>query len=412
MSAAARNNCATQFDGVSPGVTNFKMGAPGVETLSKCTEILKKATIHRMDEPNAHQLFQYGPESGDRQFLETLASFLTEEYQSPVQADDMIVTAGATQALNVLTHLLFSNGDLVFMEDPTYFLSIRMLESEHGMKYASVPVDDEGIVPSELEKVLQAHQDYRPRELTERKPFWAMLYLIPVYHNPTGVCLSPDRCREVIKLARKYNLLVLCDDVYNLLHFPDKTAPQRLFTYDDKSDPEYQGNVVSNGTFSKIFGPGIRLGWMELPDRVKDIIITSGMARSGGGFNHTMSGVMTSVISLGLLTNLLKESRKDYQAQCEALCGVLKKKLPTASFKEPSGGYFLWVKLPDGIQAPELLKRCEADAQLTFVTGHVTSPTGKFIDHVRLSFSYYDKDVLAVGAERLMGVLDKIRAGQ
>ena len=97
-----------------------------------------------------------------------------------------------------------------------------------------------------------------------------MFYTIPTFHNPTGVVLSEDKSKRLIQMARKYDMIIVCDDVYNMLHYgKDSKAPKRLFAYDDPNDPDYKGNVVSNGSFSKILGPGYRVGWMEMCSRLE-----------------------------------------------------------------------------------------------------------------------------------------------
>ena len=182
--------------------------------------------------------------------------------------EDVIATAGATQGLHLLSHLLFSPGDIVFVENPTFFLANTIFESDAGLRLIGgklvhnslmllesiflVPLDERGLIPEELEKLIEANKHHRPRELSEKKPFWAMLYSLATFQNPCGMCLPPgqsthypttsetvakanffvvDRCRRVIKIARKHNILVVTDDVYNLIcHKP----PPRLFSFDTK----------------------------------------------------------------------------------------------------------------------------------------------------------------------------------
>lgn len=375
------------------------MGSPRMSMLEKCREILKTAAIHRMDEPDAYTLFQYGPEIGDRKFREAVAKLLTDGYQAPVDVNDIVATAGATQGLHLLSHILFSPGDIVFVEDPTYFLATEIFQSDANLNVKAVPMDDSGIIPEELEKVIEANKNYKPRELTVRKPYWGILYVLANFQNPRGMCLPPDRCRRVIELARKHNLLVISDDVYNLIYH--EKPPVTLFSYDKKSDPDYVGTAISNGSFSKIFGPGMRLGWLEAPQKVRNIILSTGLAASGGSFNHTAAGIMASVIELGLLDNLLKEARPMYREQCHALCSTLKAEVPSLELIQPSGGYFVWIKLPGGLNGKELLDLCKKKYDIAFCPGELTSVDGHFKDYIRLSFSHYDKETLTDSARRL-----------
>lgn len=391
-----------------PGLTNLKMGAPDDATLKKCVQVFREAAEHRLAEADARLLFQYGPEAGDGRFRVTLAKFLSDEYRSPVKPENLFVTSGATNGLLLLAYLMFTSGDLVFCEDPTYFMAISILRDDSELDLVSVPTDNHGIIPEELEKRLQASHAHRSHPLTPKRPFWAMLYLIPAFQNPTGSVLGPDRFKKIISLARRYKLLVVCDDVYNLLYFGNGGPQNRLFAFDDPEDAGYQGNVVSNCTFSKIFGPGIRLGWLEVPIHVRDALVSSGTSFSGGGLNHTSSGLMTSAISLGLLGALLEETRKSNEAKCLEASGILRNKYPgLLSFQDPIGGYFLWVKLPNGLKAADILKLCEEaeGLKVSFFCGNALSPTGSFADHIRISFVFYDVSTLIPAIHKLADVI-------
>jgi DNA-binding transcriptional MocR family regulator len=406
-------NEKTLFDDMGSGIdVNLKMGSPGDYLLRKSNELMKKATLHRLGESDAFQLFQYGPEAGDIDFRKELAGFLTKEYMDDVRVDDLIVTSGATQGLVLLSRLFFSSGDTVFVEDPTYFIALRALQNDCGLKCIPSPMDGEGIIPDELERRLETHLPTTSRESGGTKPFSSMLYLVPTFHNPTGACLSPDRCRQIVEIARKYNLLVVCDDVYNLLAFSQDEAShilrKRLFAYDNPNDSNYAGNVVSNATFSKLFGPGLRLGWLEAPPRVRDVVLSSGQVLSGGSLNHLTSGLMARVISQGLLQQHVQESRSLYKDQCEAVCSVLRDKLPSATFTDPQGGYFLWMKLPSPLKAADVVSRCEQELKITFFTGDLASPTSHFKDYVRISFSFYSVDVLTSAMSKVADLINSM----
>jgi DNA-binding transcriptional MocR family regulator len=133
------------------------------------------------------------------------------------------------------------------------------------------------------------------------KLFWACYYAIPTFHNPTGILFSPETCRQLIQLARAEDILIACDDVYNLIYYDEQVgSPKRLFAYDSDTDTDFRGNVISNGSFSKILSPGIRMGWMECPPRITDLFRNSGILKSGGAANNYMSGIISSMIQLGL----------------------------------------------------------------------------------------------------------------
>jgi len=136
------------------------------------------------------------------------------------------------------------------------------------------------------------------------------------------------------------------------------------------------------------------------------------VALSGGGFNHATSGIMTSIISLGILGDLVKNAQKLYQTRCSAVCDAIRKHMPTASFHKPQGGYFAWIKLPNGIKAADVLQRCEEEHKITFLQGDLCSLTGSFQDHIRISFSFYDINVLVETAESIAKVVNSISQGK
>ncbi|XP_064405245.1 uncharacterized protein LOC135350394 [Halichondria panicea] len=403
-------NFYTQFDSVmGENILNLVMGAPSESMLKMAASKFQQATIARMEGELPQWLMHYGAESGDGKFLTAMATFLSEEYGAPVAREDLVTTAGASMGLVLLANLLFTSSDLVFVENPTYFVATKVIGLDSGMTMVPVATDSGGINTDELEKALESKVGQRQRELTDRRPFWGMLYLVSTIHNPTGVSLTTERCRRVVELARKYNLLVVCDDVYNLLYFGDK-PPHRLFQFDKKSDPDYKGNVVSNGTFSKVFGPGCRIGWLEAPKRVKEIVLSSGYMSSSGGWNHTMSGIMGSVINSGSLKEMLQIARPLYQEQCQMACEVLRTQLPGASFVEPHGGYFLWVRLPGNISGEEVAKRLKEQYNTLILNGSKCSITGDFKDCLRVTYSFNSKDRVRQGVENLVKVVKAMQA--
>ncbi|KAK6196201.1 hypothetical protein SNE40_001471 [Patella caerulea] len=298
--------------GRASGCISLMEGIPGVDTLKPCREILQKATTHLLDsELNTSRTFAYGPEQGDEEVRRVLASFLTEQYghEEPVDADKIILTAGATQGAHLIATLLFGHGTTCFIEDPTYFIMHKMLSEDLKMNLIPVKLDSEGMDVEELDKLLTQH---KPDVIPEDQLYWSFIYSIPVYHNPTGISYSPERCRALIECARKHKVLIIAEDVYNLLCYNTPHPPKRLIAYDNPSDPNYYGSVVSNGTFSKILAPCFRLGWIEGPDAVVQRLVKSFVAYSGGSFNHFGSLVASSILKLNLLQPHIESLKKIY----------------------------------------------------------------------------------------------------
>ncbi|KAJ1523394.1 hypothetical protein ONE63_001259 [Megalurothrips usitatus] len=292
-------------------VCNLCAGTPGPDILRLCTDVFEKATSHKMalERENAY-LFQYGATAGPWEFRDELSRFLASRYKDTVHRDDLILTCGATHGLQLILNSFVEPDGVIFVEELTYMIAISVFREFASMKIVTVPFSDEGVVPEELERIVAAEKSARgDRTAWDRtcKPFWAVFYTIPVHHNPTGVCASEAVCAGVVRAARALDFLVVCDDVYNLLHYSEEVpAPRRLFSVERSLCQTAPGggvprNVISNGSFSKILAPGVRVGWLEAPAPLVRQLTTSGILRSGGGVNAYMAGVLASALQLGLL---------------------------------------------------------------------------------------------------------------
>lgn len=391
------NIFTTAFSHLESGpkkIYSLSVGGPSSYLLHKAAELIQKATISLHKSEHCPNALQYGIEEGPMAFRMELAKFLSEHYADAVDQEDLWASAGASQGLDFIGHTLFQPGDVVFVEEPAYFIGLRALRDDLGMKVIGVPSDKDGMIVGELEKRLMEHSNDL-RLPKEKKPYSAMLYIVPTFNNPTGSYLPAERCQKLIMLLRKHNVLALCDDVYNLLSFNECTPPpQRLFSFDKKSDADYKGNVISNGSFSKILGPGLRLGWIEAPERVRKVLKTSAYAMSGGCFNQYMACVVSVAIQEGLLKEHLFTLRKVYSRQLDALCKALDKYLPGQfSYQKPNGGYFVWVTFPQEIDCDKLFDVCKNEYLIEFNYGSRFCATpGKFKNCIRLSFSYNEPD--------------------
>ncbi|XP_070531721.1 uncharacterized protein [Ptychodera flava] len=387
----------------------LEVGAPGKPELEDCIDILNKATQHRMQTENGY-MFQYGCWRGDCKFRLQMSKFLTEEYDDEVDCEELMVTCGATNGIYMVTSLLFNRGDIVFIEDPSFFIALQIFRKDLGMKLVPVPSNDEGINIEEFDKVLSEYQRASSHQPTEERPYWSMVYLIPTFNNPKGTCLSPERCKQVVTLARKYNILILCDDVYNLLSYipgekpEDKPlpSPRRLFAYDKKTDPDYVGNVISNGSFSKILGPGMRIGWVEAPRKVLNVLEKSAYTWSGGGWNNYTSAILASALELGLVSKHLLMIRKKYRDNLDSVYQTLIDDMPSGvKIIKPQGGFFIWIEFPENIDAGKLGEYCENEYGVSFAHGKNFSTTGSFRNCARVTITYYERDVLVTAAQKI-----------
>ncbi|XP_033643456.1 uncharacterized protein YER152C-like isoform X1 [Asterias rubens] len=394
---------------------NLTVGGPGPDRLKAVAGLLSKASVKRMGEEAAGEadLLQYGNPYGDPLCRIELAKFLSDAYGMPVDCNDLLTTGGATQAMSFLLSYFFTAGDTIFVEDPTYFIHLGIFK-DADMKAVPVPLQKDGIDTETLEVKLKEMKAKSSWEPTAAHPFRAMLYVITVFQNPTTLCYSKAKCERIIELAREYDLLVVSDDIYNVLSWVPTggdelgLAPPRLFSYDKKDDPGYKANVVSCGSFSKFMCPGVRLGWFETAPRIIDMMRKSSYLLSGGNFNTLASGIMGAALEMNLVQNHLAWLRKTYSASSRAMWKTLQAEMPEGvRVAEPQGGYFIWVELPEGSDAAEVLKIAKEEFKVAFLPGQKASPSGKYANCMRLSFSFYLDSDLQEGAKGIAAATKK-----
>lgn len=384
------------------GGISLRIPAPSLSLTSHLSEIFEKCSKERLvnERGFSNFLFQYGSSKGDTLYRVQLAKFLSQEYNSPVQPQDIMCTAGSTIGILLLSVTYFESNDLVFMENPAYYGGIDIF-NDLNRKIVHVDLDQDGIRPDLLEQSILEHYPKNGFKPSDKKPFWAMVYLVPVYHNPTSACLSEERSKRIVKLARKYHLLILCDDVYNLLSLkltPDGTSfhppSKRLYEFDHRDDADFFGNVISNGSFSKIVSPGLRLGWMEGPPHILDKLRQGGIIQSGGALNHVMSGLVAQVLASGSLHTFTNTMRKSLKEKLDGAVEILNEELQGAvKFHVPEGGFYLWIELPDGIDAAKFEKFSIENYKIDFIPGSIFSSNQEtFKSFVRMSFSFNEKE--------------------
>ncbi|XP_062544047.1 uncharacterized protein LOC134211314 [Armigeres subalbatus] len=387
-------------------IINLSAGAPGPDLLSECCKSFKIATEHRMkfELENNSYLFQYGPSIGTTEFRQTLAGFLSWGYQSNVNASDLVQTSGATHGLHLILSTLIDLTGFIFVDEVTYMIALETFQQFDSMKIVPVPLTREGPHIDTLSQLIKKHK-FKP---SDNKLFWGVYYTIPTFHNPTGILFSEEVNKQLIRLARNNDILIACDDVYNLLYYSsgnnllNQEPPKRLFAYDieDIGNDGWKGNVISNGSFSKILSPGIRLGWMECPPRCVEVFRASGVLKSGGAANNYTGGIVTSMIQLGLAQKQLSMYSEKYAERLRTACEVLRAKLPKGChFVVPKGGYFIWIELPP--VSDELLKYHMQLFGVCAITGNRFSPTGTYKNRIRLTFAFHSPDVLEVGVDKL-----------
>jgi DNA-binding transcriptional MocR family regulator len=329
---------------------------------------------------------QYGAERGDGYFRRALADFLTMAHATQVNPGSLFVTAGASSALDLLCTLYTRPGDLVFVEEPTYFLALRIFE-DHNLRVTPIPVDGQGLRRDALEGHLD---EFVPK----------FIYTIPTFQNPSGLTLSQVRREKLVELAQRYNFLVLADEVYHLLPYT-QTPPQAFAVFAERVE-----QVISINSFSKILAPGLRLGWVQAHETIIERLAGCGLLDSGGGMNPFTSALVRGLIESGGLEQNIAGLRMEYTRRLEALDVALRQHLPAAEYTRPVGGFFFWVRLP-GVDAAELRPKAHK-YKVDFRPGALFSSRQGLQDYVRLGFCYYAPTDLEEGVKRLSECLGEV----
>lgn len=223
-------------------------------------------------------------------------------------------------------------------------------------------------------------------------------YTIPTFHNPSSRTLCAARREKLVQLSLDYNFKIVADEVYQLLAYTiTPPPPMAKFT-------EY-GSVLSLGSFSKILAPGLRLGWIQTQADLMERLVKNGLIFSGGGLNPFTSAIVQSAIELDLQAKQLSHLKQVYSQRKNALNSALRENLgDLVSFVEPGGGFFTWLRLPQGLDAEKLLPEANKH-DVNFLPGSNFSPQRGLKNHMRLSFAYYEASELKEAVKRLSAVI-------
>jgi 2-aminoadipate transaminase len=363
-----------------PGLISFAGGFPDPRTFprERAAELL--AEFAATGESGA---FQYAPTRGLAGPLDAIAGRIEDTQGRRPADDELLVTSGAIEALELVGKTFLDPGDLVVVEGPTY-LGALMAFRGFGAELTVVPIDDDGLQVDELERQLSA--GFRPK----------LLYSIPDHQNPAGVSLATERREALVELARRYGFLVFEDVAYRELGFSGESSPSLWSLAPDV--------VVQAGTTSKTFFPGVRLGWAAAPATISARLVSAkqNTDQCAGALGQRL---FEEYVRRGWIEEQLAASRSLYRRKCEGMLRALEQAMPGGvRWTRPGGGFFTWLTLPDGGDSG-LLARRAAEAGVGIVPGSVFFPDGRGSDNVRLSFSLVDEAAIDAGIPRLARLL-------
>ncbi len=372
-----------------PGIISFAGGFPDSAMFD--VDGIREASQAALDKDPGAAL-QYGATEGFNPLREQLAQFMASKGAKDVASEQLIVTTGSQQALDLLGKTLIGPGDKVIVEGPTFLATIQCFRL-YGADLVSAPIDGNGVQTDQLEQLMAKH---KPK----------FVYLIPTFGNPSGAMLSAERRKRVLELAVKYNTIIVEDDPYGDLYFGDEPPPSLL-----AMSPQVPGSrelLVHCGSLSKVLSPGLRVGWMIGP---AELLAKATMCKqfSDAHTSTFAQATATEYLKAGRMPATLDTVRRVYAQRARTMGDALRKELGDAvSFVQPQGGLFVWARLTGAggkvKDGNDYAKRA-IEQSVAFVPGapfFCANP-----DHAtfRLSFATASEDKILEGVSRLAKAL-------
>jgi 2-aminoadipate transaminase len=365
-------------------VISFSGGFPDPSTFAgqELAHILSEVA----DDP---AVFQYAPTAGLPGMRAWLADRLERlEGRAPAE-EELIVTSGGIEGLELLGKSLVDQGDVVAVEAPSYLGAIMGFRSFEA-DVVGIDIDDQGL-----------DIDATARLFAERRP--KFLYTIPDHQNPAGVSMATDRRQALVELARRYGVLLVEDVAYRELGFAGERRPSLW-----RLAPDVTAQL---GTFSKVFTPGFRMGWVAGPAAVvaQLVLAKQNTDQCTGALGQRL---LEEYGRRGQLDRSIAAARQLYQRRCQALLGALEEHLPDqASYTRPEGGFFCWVTAGSGVDTTALVPLAREEG-VAFVPGQPFYPDGRGANQLRLSYSKVDDQLISSGVERLGRILSRAGRGR
>ncbi|MCI5826542.1 MAG: PLP-dependent aminotransferase family protein [Arcanobacterium sp.] len=367
-----------------PEVVSLAGGMPFIQGLP--LDFLAEMSARIIRERGAYVL-QYGSGQGEVELREMIVEVMRAE-GIHAYPDDITVTTGSQAALDIMTEVFINPGDVIVAEAPSYVGALGVFRA-YQANVVHVPLDADGLIPEALEETLA--------KLKKQGKEVKFLYTVPNFHNPAGVTMSIERRPRIVEICQRYHVLILEDNPYGMLGFNDQVMPA-LQTY----NPE---GVVYLGSFSKTFAPGYRVGWALAPHAVTQRLV---LANESEVLSPTKVGQISIAEYLRTYDWMgqIKEYRSLYRERRDAMLEALDMYLPMCQWNVPDGGFYTWVKLPEGLDAKAMLPRATKNL-VAYVSGTAFYADGQGGDHMRLSFCYPTPDNIREGIRRLSGVIDQ-----
>jgi 2-aminoadipate transaminase len=368
----------------NPDIISFGGGMPSPDSFP--IKFIKK-TVDKILDTKGPQALQYGPTEGITPLREAIIKRMVKTRNIKCDLDQIIVTTGSQQVLDLTSKILVNPGDKVVVECPTYVgaLTAFNIYQEH---YIPVPMDKDGMRTDILEEKIKACD----------KPI-KFIYTIPLFQNPMGVSLSLERKKHLLEISERYDIPILEDEAYSELVYSGKVPPPIKSM--DKNNM-----VIYTHTFSKFLSPGFRLGWVVAdPETIRKIAI----AKQGADLcaNMLVQFIAEEYLRSDIIDKQITKIRKMYKKKRDIMLDALEENLPEGScWTKPEGGMFIWVTLPEKIDTKEMFAEAIKE-KVIYVNGAAFCTDGSGSNCMRLNFSNTDDDKIEEGIKRLSNVIKR-----
>lgn len=367
-----------------PEVVSLAGGMPNIHDLPLPALAESAAELIRN---YGEQAMQYGGGQGWQPLREQITSVMELEGYAG-NPDNVVVTTGSQQAIDLVTQIFINPGDVILAESPSYVGALGVFNAAQA-EVVHIAMDADGLIPDVLEETI-IEQRKRGKKIK-------FLYTIPNYHNPGGICLSAERRPQIVEICTRLRVVIVEDNPYGLLGFAGEIKPT-LLSYNPDT-------VIYLGSFSKIFAPGYRVGWAYVPSAIRDKMV---VALESAILCPAMAGQMS--ISTYLRDYdwqaQINNYRKIYFKRCQATLSALESYLPQCSWTVPTGGFYTWVTLPKGLNSKSMLPRAVTEL-VAYTPGTAFYADGQGTEYLRICYSYPPEERIQEGIRRLAKVVSR-----
>ncbi len=371
-----------------PEIISFAGGLPAPETFpigeldDICSSVLKEYGARAL---------QYGPTEGIDLLKDQLIEWAKKDNVS-IKRENILITVASQQGLDLISKIFIDPSDPIIVGLPTYLGGLSAFNT-YGAHLVGVKVDENGMNIDKLEIKL--------KELRAKGEHYKFVYVVPDFQNPTGTTMTIERRKKLLTLSKEFDFLILEDSPYRELRFEGK-EPESMLSLDNI------GNVMSLHTFSKIFAPGFRLGWVIAEPEIIDKLVVAKQSADLCTPPFTQF-IVYEYMKRGLLEKNIKSTIKVYKKKKDLMIEYLEKYMPKhdeVSWTNPEGGLFLWIKLPKKVDTEKMFKEAIKE-NVAYIVGSAFDAYGKSRNCIRLNFSYAKEEIFEEGIKRLSKVIDK-----